>query len=333
MSEDRETSETIDLVAAEWAARADRGPLSSDDEARLKVWLAGDIRRQGAYIRARAVSARSERAGALGVSYSGRALNHDVDWNRRRLLAVGGGALAAAGAGAAVVVWGRAPGEAYASTLGEVRRISLPDGSYVVLNSSSRIEAFFEREQRRVEVKAGAALFETVETAARPFIIVAEGIEIAASAAVLSLDVEIGRPMRLTVSEGEARVRSRGIGRVLGKDRSWAVGENTGADIQAPDHWFGEPDVKLVRLSAQDVVRAHAWSEGNLAFTGQTFGEAAEEFARYSRLRIRITDPDLAAEPIVGLFAMNDPVAFARIVAMSFDASVIQRGDEVIVAR
>jgi transmembrane sensor len=61
-----EKAHEIDSAAARWAARLDRG-LSPDEEHDLQVWLLGDTRRLGAFAKARAVLARTERAIALGA--------------------------------------------------------------------------------------------------------------------------------------------------------------------------------------------------------------------------------------------------------------------------
>src|SRR5690606_7060357 len=63
----------IDDIAAEWAARLDREPLSPEDRAQLEAWLAQDIRHQGAFARARAVFASFDKARALGADYDPQA--------------------------------------------------------------------------------------------------------------------------------------------------------------------------------------------------------------------------------------------------------------------
>ena len=66
---------------------------------------------------------------------------------------------------------------------------------------------------------------------------------------------------------------------------------------------------------------------------GVAVEHAAAEFARYSRTRIEIRDPALAAEPVTGLFAASDPAGFGRAVASVLDAKVEQQGGAVILTR
>ena len=53
---DRESSARIDDAAALWAARVDARALSPEEEIELDRWLSADVRRQGAFARALAIS-------------------------------------------------------------------------------------------------------------------------------------------------------------------------------------------------------------------------------------------------------------------------------------
>jgi transmembrane sensor len=92
------------------------------------------------------------------------------------------------------------------------------------------------------------------------------------------------------------------------------------------------PEERPVPVPPDAVTRELAWREGKIAFEGQTLGQAAGSFARYSNMRIVIRDPDLAIEPISGLFAANDPLGFSRAVARIFDARVTQRDNVIILS-
>jgi RNA polymerase sigma-70 factor (ECF subfamily) len=62
----RETSAEIEEAASAWAARIDRGALEPGEQAGLESWLAGDMRRLGAFARAQAMMVRLDSAQALG---------------------------------------------------------------------------------------------------------------------------------------------------------------------------------------------------------------------------------------------------------------------------
>lgn len=67
--EDRESSARIDDAAALWVARMEARPLSAEEDSALDAWLAADIRRQGAFARAWAVSMQMAKAQALGRDF------------------------------------------------------------------------------------------------------------------------------------------------------------------------------------------------------------------------------------------------------------------------
>ena len=68
---DRESSARIDDAAALWAARIDARALSSEEELELNAWLSADVRRQGAFARARAIAIYMARLHAPGRGFQG----------------------------------------------------------------------------------------------------------------------------------------------------------------------------------------------------------------------------------------------------------------------
>jgi ferric-dicitrate binding protein FerR (iron transport regulator) len=62
---ERESAADIEAQAVRWVVRADQGELTGADRTELDAWLAGDPRRQGAYVRAEAAWVMLDRAKAL----------------------------------------------------------------------------------------------------------------------------------------------------------------------------------------------------------------------------------------------------------------------------
>jgi len=101
-----------------------------------------------------------------------------------------------------------------------------------------------------------------------------------------------------------------------------------------PEAFPGRPvSQRPQSIGPETVTRELAWREGKLAFEGETLRQAADSFARYSAVRIRIDDPALAREPVTGLFAANDPVGFSRAIARVFNANLDQDGDSLVLTR
>ncbi|MDY6922868.1 MAG: FecR domain-containing protein [Pseudomonadota bacterium] len=318
----RETAQEIDLQAADWAARVDRG-LSPDEERALDLWLAEDHRRLGAYGKVRAIAVHTERARALAphfdpANFQPRSARLPV--SRRRLLAAGGGAIAASAAG--LVVVGLAAGQRYNTRLGEVKVTPLADGSVMTLNTASRVVVSFSDTQRSIQLIEGEALFDVARDPARPFLVVAGEARVRAVGTSFTVRRLGDAPVEVLVREGIVEV-SRGPAAAGG--RPLRVAANTRAVASSSS----AAPVATMPVEPGLVRRELAWREGRIAFEGETLAEAAAQFSRYSETRIMIDDPAIAAEEITGLYQANDPVGFAQAVASSFGLRVAVGAGEV----
>lgn len=324
---ERETSQAIDEAAAAWAARQDRAPLSPEDTRALNEWLSGDVRRPGAFLRARAVALRSESAAALGSQFDPADFRERVQPasppSRRRILAWGSGLAAGVAALSVLGVSLHAP-SAYATDMGEIRLVPLDDGSAVTLNTATRVTVKYEDASRKVRLIEGEADFRVLANAQRPFV-----VEVGDSRLVVKGDgafrirkLDDGS-LDILVHAGRVETMSDGSHQVV-------MGANTRLEVPAVSQ------ARSLRPTPQEVSpslmnRELAWREGKIAFEGETLAEAASAFARYSKTRIIIDDPVLSREPITGLFAANDPAGFSRAAASVFGAPVHERDGAVVI--
>jgi transmembrane sensor len=323
---ERETSRHIDEKAADWIARLDRGRLSGEESEALEAWLRGDPRRRGALLRADALSMLSESAQALGPDFdpqqfAGPAARTRAAVSRRKVLAwAGAGGLAAA----SIVALGISlpAAGAIATKLGEVRLVTLDDGSTVMLNTQTRARVRYDSGARRIELLDGEAYF-TIVRDGRPFLIDVGETRLRAAQATLRVRKLGEAPIDILVDRGEV---------VLG-----AVGTLASLVLQANTRLVlprGNGSVPSRQPVTPDLLaRELAWRDGKIAFEGDRLDQAAAEFARYSNTRIEIRDPELAGEPVTGLFSASDPAGFGRAVAGIFDARVEQRDNAVILSR
>lgn len=326
---ERETSRYIDETAADWIARLDRGPLSEEEAQAFEAWLSGDSRRRGALLRADAVSMLSESAQALGpqfdpARFAAPEAKPAPKVSRRRMLAW-------AGAGGAVVasigVLGiTAPAAGAITTgLGEVRLVTLDDGSTVMLNTETSVRVRYSDSARRVELLYGEAYFTVVGDPRRPFFVEGTGTPLRATRGAFRVRKLEGKPVDILVDRGGVALDAAGApGALALTAQTRLVLSPSVADGTVPVPQPISPDL---------VSRELAWREGKIAFEGEPLAQAAAEFARYSRIRIEIRDPALAREPVAGLFSASDPVGFSRAVAGLFGAQVEQSGDTVILSR
>lgn len=319
----RQTSHEIDDEAAAWAARVDHAPLTAQDDQALSAWLEGDVRRVGAYAKARAVALHSERARALGPGFDPKRFETgpmaSAAPSRRRLLWMSGGAVAAGVAGLATLAVLKAGPVQFNTRKGEVRVVPLADGSVMTLNTASKVMVDYSRDRRDIRLIRGEVLFDVAKDPARPFLVAAGDTSVRAVGTSFTVRRLADRPLQVLVREGVVEVRRRSAAaakpvRVAANTRVLAGGGGPAA---------------ATAVQAAEVARELSWREGRIAFEGETLSQAAAEFSRYSDTRIVIDDPMIARQQITGLFQANDPVGFARAVATSLDLRAQVGADEV----
>ncbi|WP_232244333.1 FecR family protein [Pseudomonas putida] len=94
----------------------------------------------------------------------------------------------------------------YHTGMGERQRITLADGSRVLLNSASALNVAFSANERRVTLQAGEALFETTDDP-RPFVVEPAGEAVQGSAATFS----VRRDGHVVLAKGAARLGDRNL--------------------------------------------------------------------------------------------------------------------------
>lgn len=299
-----ETSEEIEVAASLWAVR-DR-PLSAEDEARLRDWLAGDPRRRGALLRAQAGWSSLSRAKALGPSRSWQGIQLSP-LSRRKVLTGGGiaaGLMAASAAGMFVAL----RGEETATRTGEIRRLPMSDGSIAAINTQSAIRVAMTETQRNVELVKGEVWFKVAKNPERPFVVAAGDARVQAVGTAFSVRRR-DDGAEVLVTEGTVKAWLNGADRpaviLKAGDRTFI-----GASEPAVDH---APDV---------IDNALAWREGKIALAGKTLADVASDYNRYNRTQIVIKDASLSGERLFGRFSTDDPEGFSNAVAQAFNAEV-----------
>lgn len=322
---ERETSQRIDEQAADWVARRDRRALSEGEQIAFQQWLAGDARRRGALLRAEAFSLMSESSRALGPNFDPQSFAPTntcavANPTRRRVLAWAGagGAVLAASVGLGFSLQGFAK---ISTGKGEMRLVSLDDGSSVMLNTETTLRVDYNDLVRRVTIFGGEAFFTILPDPGRLFQVEVASAVVNAMAASLSVRHLPSRLVDVLVDRGVVTIEERAGGKAR-------------IDLRAQQQvtlGVPGPDASKPRgVSAQEVSRELAWREGNIVFEGERLDAAAAEFGRYNKVVIEIRDPALAGEPISGLFSARDPGKFGKTISDLFGVAMVRNGNRVI---
>jgi transmembrane sensor len=313
-------AEAVEDIAALWAVRLDARPLEQEEESELESWLAASDKHRGALLRAQATLAYLDRAASLAAGSSAASATRPAAprFGRRTFIAATASAAAAAGIGAIAII--RPWQQRIDTAIGEVRRVPLQDGSVATLNTDTRLRVAFDSSERVVDLADGEAWFEVAHDAAKPFIVEAGEVRVRAVGTAFSVRRR-GDGADVLVTEG----------RVL----AWRAGDDerpVGVDAGYRIYLGARAPAKPVKAGAE-IERALAWRSGEIAFDGESLGEAVEEFNRYNRRKLVVEDPALAREPLVGFFRANEPESFARAVSPMIGAAAIEEDDRIVIAR
>ncbi|MBS0377246.1 MAG: FecR domain-containing protein [Proteobacteria bacterium] len=306
--------ELITQQAADWFV-ANRGGLSASEQADFTAWIQASPVNVEEYL-AVSVIARDLREACAEIP-AGVSEGPEVPlapmrppapvrarpaWGMRAAAALALTVLAAAGlyflrpARVPAPVVAAAWTAEYATGHGRLRRVDLPDGSVVTLNTDSHLRARFTGQERSLTLTAGEADFRVVHEKARDFRVAAGALTVRAVGTEFTVRAA---PSATTVLVLEGRVG------VTPRDKDGAeVGVGAGEAVTATDDRW-PPTVQLA-----DPERSSAWLRHQIAFEHQPLEQVADEFNRYSAKPILIVTPALRRLEISGVFATDDPAAF-----------------------
>ena len=306
VSDGGQSVQDIEQRAAEWVARLDGAPLSEVETGALRAWLAQDPEHRAAF----------EEASATWRELA--ALRHDPG-TLRSLVRPGPRpgsrpsqslARKAAWIGALVGLVVLAAGVArfqfgdpwllfaadYRTAPGELRAVTLPDGSLVELGPSSAIALDFSAGERRVRLLEGEAFFAVAPRAGaerRPFVAEAVGGTTTALGTKFVIE-QSGDAADVLAVEHQVEVTPG----VRGEERGVVL--SPGQEVRY------RRDAGIGAVRTRDIEAATAWRRGLLVFNGTSLRHVVETLNRYRRGRIVILDDALAGRRVSGVFPTSD---------------------------
>ena len=198
---------------------------------------------------------------------------------------------------------------------GERRRIRLPDGGSILMNTSTALVLHYMPRSRDVLLLRGEVQVEAGSDALRPFAVQAGSrfFQVRNGEAAFDVYRLDDEKSELTVTRGSVHV---------GENHAWQpllpalirLRVNVGPhEFAAGEGGTIGPNWQIPRvISAAEVERRTAWQRGRIVFADTPLEDALHEMERYSQTRFRIEDPVLARTPITGQFDSQDTDAFRR---------------------
>jgi len=363
-------SELVRETAAAWHDRLQRERVSEDTRRAFTQWLAESPEHRRAYEAIdrtwSALRARAREPEILALRHEAALrLTRDTSRSLRpmRWVAV---ALAIGVLAAIVVSLPRderslkawifetylSTNRTYATTVGERLVVALTDGSQVTLDTQSELQVAFSKQERRVRVTRGQALFEVAKDRARPFAVEVRNRRFVAVGTTFGVRVD-DTQIQVTMVEGTVRVErttdaSPGPARAEESNHSRRGSEGPGmAQTTAGARTALLPAVTTLTTGEQLVVDAQSedhvhpvdpdqvtsWRRGQIIFDNTRLGDAVAELNRYSDTKVELADPALADLRLSGAFATGRSNLFVEAVTSYFPVAVASSDARAVVLK
>jgi transmembrane sensor len=216
--------------------------------------------------------------------------------------------------GLGALAWQWASGN-YVTPIGEQRSIKLQDGSFVYLNTRSRIKVSFSRALRDIQLLEGEALFVVAQDAGRPFRVLTDSAVVQAIGTQFNVYTRKGATA-VAVVEGRVKIASKSqASTVLSKGEQVEVARNG----------------RMLRQTAVSPEDATAWRQRRLVFHSDTLEDIAREFNRYNRLQIRIESQAASERRFTAVFNADEPQALLTFLRDDRALEIRSSADEVVI--
>jgi transmembrane sensor len=213
----------------------------------------------------------------------------------------------------------RAP--AYVTGIGELRTLTLPDGSKVEMNAQSRIRVRFSEHERALDLLSGQAMFQVVKDPQRVFLVRSGQAQVRAVGTRFDVYRKQGGTV-VTVVEGRVAVTS-------GSAPLDALPE--GEILLAAGEQVTIEPLSVPLPKAANIAAATAWTRGQLMFNSTPLSAVVEEFNRHNRKHL-VIDEGVDDFPITAVFATTDYDALVEFLRTQPDLTVRADGDSIRVS-
>jgi transmembrane sensor len=311
----------IEATAADWFGRRQFWDWSEQKQVELDVWLNQSLAHRVAYWRLEGAWSRTERLNAVHLPMrTSKASKTQSHQKSSRWFAAIAAVVVIAIVGGVSLLGEKSRNDTYATSVGERKTLTLADGSQIELNTNTVLQIGLGKNQRSVRLEKGEAFFQIKHDPLRPFKVAVAG----------RLVTDLGT--KFSVREKDERVL---VSLVEGRALFQTAETNGRAMVLLPGYVAvaTKDEIVLTKHRQSDLANQLSWRNGTLAFDNTTLGQAAEEFNRYNRTQLIISDPAVAKIPVGGKFPVNGVDRFADVVTHVFGLHLKTRAESMTITR
>ena len=222
--------------------------------------------------------------------------------NRRKTAAAAAVAGFAIAAAVIVVVWPQHQAPHYATAGGETKTIVLADNSTVTLSAKTTLVVDYSKQQRRVHLLTGEAIFTVKHNDPRPFNVDTSIGLVTAVGTQFDVRQRNDALMSVDVLEGRVQVRDQ------------ASKQPVGLQLDAGENVAISKDAGFSPKQASEPSRIHAWENGKLLFAAVDLEDAVYEMNLFSNQQLVLVDKSLGKRKVSGVFRFGEADLFVRAV-------------------
>ncbi len=192
----------------------------------------------------------------------------------------------------------------YTTEIGTRKRIKLADGTGMDMNSDTRVKVRSNRWQRDVEILRGEVFITVAPDVHRPFVVSAANGQITdiGTAFEVYLQPDI---VQVAVQEGRVRIDAQQT-----------------QELSANQALAYKRDGTFTPVSLGSIAKLTAWREGQLVFNNRRLDEVLKELSRYSKTKVRMTNPAMGMLKVSGRFHIDKIDAALNSIAATLNISI-----------
>jgi len=312
-------------TAAEWLVKIDRGIGDSELE-QLREWLDADSMHTEALMLAAEIWDKTESLSLLAdlVPLTPKLTPRLTVKQPRTALLTFCSLVLAVGLGFSLFqlsMQAQAPTPAvYETAVGGLSQNLLADGSTLVINTNTRLQALVTGKSREITLERGELAIDVEHDPTRPLRVYAAGKQVEALGTLFSVHKINDSSIDVTVAEGRVVVTS---------DNASSEPEFLEAGQRAVIDHSGVSTIYA--QSKREIEDQLAWRAGQLIFRGETLQEAVDELSRYTSVVFEIADPQLKGIRVAALVQPGDVDGFLRALEANFELRTRRVGNRAII--
>lgn len=215
------------------------------------------------------------------------------------------------------------------TAVGQQRNATLVDGSIVQLNTNTRVETYFTREERIIRLKRGEASFMVAHDAERPFYVHAGDTVVRAVGTAFNVRLRDAHHVEVIVTEGKVEVTSHaGASKIVRAAARPVVPERV--ELVAGQRFDAAATSPMPRITPANASNTLAWHDGAIVFGGEPLVQAIAELNRYTDTRLVVADASIRDLRVGGRFRTGDVDGFLQALAEAFPVTIRHASDHLV---